>query len=149
MDNYKIKSTNLNLEYKSKIIVSDEYDYGKRLILNFGHTLGHALEALYQYKKISHGDAVYYGMLAASYISFKLGYLSKIELDKIANFINTIDIVKLENIDDDKLLSFIQYDKKQSGNKIRFILLNKIGDAFIHSDVDETTIKESINYINN
>ena len=88
-------------------------------------------------------------MLAASYISFKLGYLSKIELDEIANFIKTIDIVKLDNIDNDKLLSFIQYDKKQSGNKIRFILLNKIGDTFIHSDVDETTIKEAINYINN
>ena len=88
-------------------------------------------------------------MLAASYISFKLGYLSKIELDEIANFIKTIDIVKLDNIDDDEVLSFIQYDKKQSGNKIRFVLLNKIGDAFIHRDIDETTIKEAINYINN
>ena len=63
-----------------------------------------------QYKNISHGEAVYYGMLAEAYISCKLGYLSQLEFNKISKLIRSIHIIKLETININELLSFIKYE---------------------------------------
>jgi 3-dehydroquinate synthase len=82
-----------------------------RMILNFGHTIGHALESYFKFTGISHGEAVYHGMIAASYISMKKGYLKKNNFDKINHFINTIPKASLPSINVKKLLEYIQYDK--------------------------------------
>ena len=66
-------------EFKRDIIMQDEFEENKRMLLNFGHTIGHAIETYYGYKKISHGEAVYYGMSGATFISYKLDYLKEKE----------------------------------------------------------------------
>ena len=81
------------------------------MILNFGHTIGHALENYYDYKHITHGDAVYHGMLAAIYMSFKLEYLNKNDFEDIIEFIQVIPKFKISNIDLDRLRNLLyQYD---------------------------------------
>jgi len=135
--------------HKKNIIVKDEFDQGQRMLLNFGHTIGHALESYYQYKNIMHGDAVYYGMMAASYISYKLEYLSRNDYNIIYEFINAIPKQTLNDIDIDLLKNHLLYDKKRIGNKSNFILLNNIGSAIIKNDVPESIINESLKLLMN
>ena len=132
---------------KSRIIEKDQFDLNERLKLNFGHTIGHAIEAHYNYQSISHGEAVYYGMIAASYISNKKGYLSDKDFNHICSQIHLIQKHKLNNFGDEDIFHYIKYDKKNKGNKLQFILLNNIGSAFIDDCVTNTEIKESIRYI--
>ena len=133
--------------HKKTFILDDEYDYNERMKLNFGHTIGHAIETYFNYKNILHGEAVYYGMLASNYISYHLKYISKVEFMEITKFIKSIPKFQLENIDFEKLYYYIQFDKKQIGNKKNFILLNEIGDAIIEKNVSPSIIKESLQFI--
>tara|TARA_Y100000590_G_scaffold135974_1_gene155576 strand:- start:495 stop:1562 length:1068 start_codon:yes stop_codon:yes gene_type:complete len=135
--------------HKKNIIVKDEFDYNQRMKLNFGHTIGHALESYYQYQNILHGDAVYYGMIAASYISWKLEYLSKDDYNDIYNFINSVSKKALDSIDIKKLKYHLMYDKKRLGNKTNFILLNNIGSAIIQDNIPESIIDESLKLLIN
>ena len=132
---------------KSRIIEQDQFDLNERLKLNFGHTIGHAIEAHYNYQSISHGEAVYYGMIAACYISNKKGYLSDKDFHHICSQIDLIQKYKLNNVSDKDVFHYIKYDKKNKGNKLQFILLNNIGNAFINDSVTNMEIKESIRYI--
>ena len=126
--------------------MKDEYDLKERLTLNFGHTIGHAIESYYNYK-ISHGDAVYYGMLVESYISYKLKYLSKIDFNKIYLFLHSINKTKLKNIDNKKILNHIKYDKKIKYGLNQFVLINKIGSTVIKKDVSNQLISEAVDFI--
>jgi len=134
---------------KINFILNDEFDYGERMKLNFGHTIGHALESYYKFTGISHGEAVYYGMVAASYISMQKGYLNKSNFNKINNFINAIPKSSLKAINGEKLLEYIKYDKKRIRNKVNFILLKDIGEAMIYNDIKDKDILEAINFISN
>ena len=135
-------------EYKRDIVVADQFEKNKRMLLNFGHTIGHAIEAYYEYKNILHGEAVYYGMSGASFISYKLNYLNEKEFHDITNFIESIKKFPLKNINSNSLISYLEYDKKRMGNKNNFILLNNIGNGIIKENIDKELIKESINFIN-
>ena len=75
------------IEYKKSFIAEDEFDKNKRMLLNFGHTFGHALETELEYKDILHGEAILYGMIAAAYLSFKLGkkLVCKLVVDVFGN----------------------------------------------------------------
>ena len=134
-------------ENKSHIIEQDQFDLNERLKLNFGHTIGHAIEAHYNYQSISHGEAVCYGMIAASYISNQKGYLSDEDFNHICNQIHLIPKYELKNVNDENIFHYIKYDKKKIRNKLQFILLNSIGNAFIDDGVTSTEIQESIRYI--
>ena len=129
------------------MLKKDQFDLNERLKLNFGHTIGHGIEAYLDYKSILHGEAVYYGMIAASYISNKKGYLSDEEFNNICDVIHAIPKYKLNNINADKLFHCLKYDKKFFRNKLQFILLNNIGDALIDNSVTSDEIQESIRYI--
>ena len=134
-------------QIKTDIIIKDEKDNSIRNKLNFGHTVGHAIESYFKYKNILHGEAVYYGMIAASYLSNKKGYLSDNDFNKINNFITKIPKYNIENINVYQLLEYIKYDKKILRNKKQFILLNKIGNAIITNHITSEDIKESINFL--
>ena len=134
-------------ENKAFFVEKDQFDLNERLKLNFGHTIGHGIEAYLDYKSILHGEAVYYGMIAASYISNKKGYLSDEEFKNICDAIHAIPKYKLKNINADDLFSYLSYDKKFFRNKLQFILLNNIGSAFIDDGVTSDEIQESIRYI--
>ena len=133
--------------FKESVVAQDQFDKGKRMILNFGHTIGHAIEAYYQDENISHGDAVYYGMIAESYISYKMGFLSDQEYQNIFKFIFSIPKQKISNLNVNKILEYIKMDKKQSINNNRFILLNGLGSGIIKENIDVKIIKEALNII--
>ncbi|MCQ2968836.1 MAG: 3-dehydroquinate synthase [Clostridium sp.] len=128
-----------NIEYiiytccniKKLIVESDERDMGERMLLNFGHTLGHAIEQYYNYKKYTHGVAVAIGMYEITKISEKKGFTKKGSSEKIKeiliknNLPYEIDI-KIENI-----IGGIEVDKKNLGNDLNLILLKEIGNAKI------------------
>ena len=132
---------------KAEIVAEDEKENGLRMILNFGHTIGHALEAEIGYKKISHGEAVVLGMLAESKIALSLKMLSKEDFLRIEGLIakfNPRD--KLKNIDSKRLLQFIGSDKKVASGRIRFVLPRKIGEVEIVEDIESSVIKSAMTY---
>ena len=138
-----------SIKHKINIVTKDELDYNQRMILNFGHTIGHGLENYYNYQNITHGDAVYYGMISASFISFKLKYLTNNDFEDITDFIYKIPKFKIHNVDIDKLYNCLTYDKKNINNINHFIILNKIGHAIIKNNIPKDIIFESMNFIIN
>jgi len=136
-------------KHKINFIINDEFDYDKRMILNFGHTIGHAIESYFNYQNISHGEAVYYGMIGATFISKKYELLSVENFNRIHDFISTIPKLNLQDINCDKVFECIKYDKKRMKNKNYFIVLNNIGKASIVDYVTIEDIKEAINFIAN
>lgn len=117
-------------QIKEEIVQKDPLDRGIRRILNFGHTVGHALEKLSQYS-ISHGQAVWFGILLESRLSEKLGYLSKKELNVIENLMVREDL-KFEIGDQfsgNALYDAMRNDKKSSPFSVRIVLLKQIGEV--------------------
>lgn len=128
---------------KMQYVKEDERDLNKkRALLNFGHTFGHALESASKYE-ILHGEAVAWGMRKASELSQALGYLSKNEGLKILHCLEKYDLFfDLPNsIQVESLISFMYQDKKNKIGSITYILLEKIGKAFVSHDVDLDRIK--------
>lgn len=135
---------------KKEIIEHDEKETGKRRLLNFGHTIGHALETLMGYS-ISHGEAVAIGLLVESYIALQLGHLSQHSFDKIKKILNTYSIpLHLPyKIPIDTFIKTMQLDKKSLKGKPRFIIINDIGVPLEYNDtycthVDESLIKNAL-----
>ena len=128
---------------KAKIIEQDEKDLNLRNILNYGHTIGHAIETLLKFK-LKHGEAVAIGMMAAGRISNKMGMLSNNELYRMKDVIEKAGLVtKAPKIDITQLIEIMKHDKKVLAGKIRFVLLNSIGEA-IMSDVVPLTLVEEV-----
>ncbi len=130
---------------KANVVSLDEKETkGIRTILNFGHTIGHAIEAASQYR-LQHGEAVGLGMRMAGCISYQLGLTSyrnclRMEalLDK-AGLPNKVKGIKIESI-----LGHMQYDKKNIEGKNRFVLMEKIGKVIVKEDIPMPIIKEAI-----
>ena len=99
-----------------------------RRILNFGHTIGHALEALEEFR-LPHGAAVAMGMLVESYISYKMGFLSESDFLEIEALIRSFPFKLEMRFDVQKMLSFLCLDKKAVKGVPRFVLLNRIGSC--------------------
>ena len=129
------------VQLKVNIVEEDESDNNIRNILNFGHTIGHAFETYFEYVKINHGEAVAYGMLYASKLSNVHGNLSEKELERIYGIIKKLNLPEIKNIDIEKILSFIKYDKKNTSQGLNFILLNEIGKACISQNISYNDIE--------
>jgi len=129
--------------HKIDIVQRDEKDLGHRRILNFGHTAGHALESYFNFH-ISHGTGVLYGMKVAAKISLELNKINKKQYIRITDLIDSFNIKSLGNINIDKILNFMYYDKKSSNNKINYIILNDIGSSIINNNIDVEIIKKGL-----
>ncbi len=128
-------------EIKARIVEQDEYDTGLRNVLNFGHTVGHAIESVSGFE-IRHGEAVSLGMIAAVKISQKLGMSVKTDLSRLEKLLKQASLpVKMPDLKTGLLLKVITHDKKITGGKIRFILTQGIGSALISDDLDMNLIK--------
>ncbi|MEA1935514.1 MAG: 3-dehydroquinate synthase [Thermodesulfobacteriota bacterium] len=130
---------------KKNIIEIDEKETGLRRILNFGHTIGHAIEAESDYS-ISHGDGVSIGMIAAARISEKLKYLSSNDRERVENLTRVFGLSCRipESIETEGILSRLKADKKKEGETIKFVLLKKLGMPFINGGVPEEIIEGTI-----
>lgn len=119
-----------NVNIKSAIVTKDEFEAGERKLLNFGHTIGHAVENLHH---IPHGHAVSIGMVAACNLSEQLGHLHFEEAARIVGLLARYHLpVDLET-DHASVFEVLKMDKKRKGDAVQFILLKKIGDADIIS----------------
>ena len=132
-------------QFKMQAVLEDQFDQNQRMVLNFGHTIGHALEA--NNKNMSHGQAIYAGMIIESFISYKLNLLSLENFLIIKNFLSPILTFSLNSIDSNKVLKFITFDKKQLNNAMHFVLLEDIGKTKIKKDIDDLAIIDAINEI--
>jgi 3-dehydroquinate synthase len=120
---------------KARIVEKDERDTGLRNILNFGHTIGHAIEAASDFR-IGHGQAVAVGMVKASAISNRLGIFPSRDFARLKDLLLRAGLpVLMPPVDMSRVLRAIDHDKKVVNGKIRFILPQRIGRAFISSDV--------------
>jgi shikimate kinase / 3-dehydroquinate synthase len=135
---------------KRKYVLKDEKENLKnnnsRAILNFGHTFGHALETYYKYnKKLTHGEAISIGMIIAATLSYKLGYLPLDHLDNIKNHFKLNNLPMSDNrMFNEKIFKIIEKDKKNDNKKINFVLLNKIGSAFLSNNLNLDKIKKTL-----
>ena len=130
---------------KADIVSKDELDNNLRAILNFGHTIGHALELKFGFNKLKHGEAVAYGMLSASYISYKLKKIDKSQYKLLNDTIRSLPLPKLKKLDSNEILTFIKRDKKYIKDKLNYITLKRIGEAEITAGIQDNLIVESLN----
>ena len=128
---------------KSKIISKDEHENDLRKILNFGHTIGHALEAYFGFEKIRHGEAVAHGMICASWISKETGNLTDREYQKLCKIIKKVPLPTIGEFDPDRLMGYIKLDKKNEVGNFCFILLNQLGNAIVEQNISEKLIIKS------
>lgn len=130
---------------KKAIVEIDEREQGLRRILNYGHTLGHALEAVSDYE-LSHGEGVALGMIAAARISAKKNYLDAGQAKRIEELIGLANLpVKIpKSLPAEEIIKRLQMDKKKKGDTIHFVLLKKIGMPFINGGLDKEIIGEVI-----
>jgi len=121
--------------------------FGSRKILNFGHTIGHAIETFFidRHSPISHGEAIAFGIICESWISWKINCLTEKQYDEISkNISNTYPIKEIDQKTTETLLSFMRNDKKNEVGKICFSLLRTIGDCYYDKKVGDVIIQESL-----
>ncbi len=130
---------------KADIVEADELEGGLRRILNFGHTMGHALEAASDYG-LSHGEAVAIGTVAATRISQKLGHLDEAVGDRITALVKQYGLPAHISPDFDakEILDFMARDKKAVGTQVNFVLTKGLGKPFVTSEVPKVVITEVI-----
>jgi len=137
-----------SIEIKNEIVMQDPTENGIRKALNFGHTLGHAIESYFlenENKKILlHGEAIAVGMILESYISWEKELISKTEYLEVKNVINSVfETIVFEENDLQPILDLLIHDKKNEYGKIQFALLNGIGKIKINQEVDNEMIMKS------
>ena len=120
---------------KRAVVEEDPKEHGVRALLNFGHTLGHSIEKLMNFS-LTHGECVAIGSLLAADISCKRGYISEKENEEIKEVYRYFDFPALpEELHAEDIVKETRHDKKMEHGKIKFILLDKVGEAAIHQDV--------------
>ena len=138
---------------KNNVVSEDPTEKGLRKILNFGHTLGHAIESFYlendDKTTLLHGEAIAIGMILEAYISSKTNSLSVKDLNEISKgILKTFSKITFEKEDLKAIIKLLKHDKKNSHGVIKFVLLESIGKAKIDCEVDNAIILEAFEYYN-
>jgi 3-dehydroquinate synthase len=130
---------------KKGIVEMDETEKGLRRYLNFGHTIGHAVEANSDYS-LSHGEAVSVGMVAAAILSERMDYFPAEQRERITALVKALGLPHQvpQNLTAEGILSRLKVDKKKTGEKVNFVLLKKLGMPFINGGVSKDLIREVI-----
>lgn len=134
-----------SVEIKAHIVMEDPWDRKKiRALLNWGHTVGHAIESASGYKEL-HGEAVAIGMSCEGYISYKLGYASREFWQRQDRLISKLELpTKMPEIPVSQLLELMKKDKKALKAKINLIIAEKIGKVFLLPNIEPEQIKEAL-----
>ena len=130
------------VDLKRIVVEKDLLDFGDRLALNFGHTLGHAIEQYYHYQTYSHGEAVGIGMYQLSLISQKLGLTKEGTANQIKKALDLYHLPSMAHVPVKDLKKAMALDKKNINQKLNFVLLKEIGNCFIYPS-DLSLIDES------
>lgn len=127
---------------KASVVSRDELETGLREILNFGHTFGHALELALGYGSLTHGEAVFIGMRAATHLSARL--YPEVAFGAVEEFLERIDLPDVPSeASIERLMDAMQSDKKRRGDDLRFVVLSETGHARVVSGVDEDLVVEA------
>jgi len=131
-------------EIKAEVVSKDERESGLRSILNFGHTIGHAIETATGYRRYLHGEAVAIGMCLEAELSGKLKFIGSDKVRRIKSLVESYGLPSEmpEDIDIKHILSSMELDKKAVAGELRFILPERIGKVKIHKGVSEKVIRE-------
>ncbi len=133
---------------KAEIVEKDEKDLGLRNILNYGHTIGHAVETASDFH-LRHGKAVAIGMVAAARISWEMGFLSQTDLERIRSLVARAGLpANIPDLNIEKIMRAMKHDKKKVGDIIRFILPKAIGEVFVSDDVDSKSTERVLKELN-
>ena len=135
-----------NVALKAAVVAADEREAGVRSLLNFGHTLGHAIEAAgYQ---LLHGEAISVGMVAASEIGRSMGTCSQETADRIATLIERFGLPISADVDGERVMQLIQSDKKKSDGTLRWVLPLEAGGVELRADVPESAVLSGLGRVN-
>lgn len=137
-----------SVRIKSEIVSRDERESGERALLNFGHTLGHALEVASE-GRLLHGEAVAWGMLGEAWISRERRWLPQRSLDRVRALVRDLGAPSLSHdLEIDPLIAYIHRDKKTRGGRIRAVLLREIGRAEM-AEVSEAEMRRALSFLTN
>lgn len=134
-------------EIKKQVVENDPKEKGERAHLNFGHTIGHAIEK-YANFSLLHGYCVALGMVAAAYISFLRGNITKDELLSMEELMKSYGLsTRYYDINNEEVIDNCFHDKKKEGNSIRFVLLDAVGSCYTTTDVTKEEMNIALNYL--
>ncbi|MEO0369239.1 MAG: 3-dehydroquinate synthase [Pseudomonadota bacterium] len=132
---------------KAQIVSNDQFENGERRLLNYGHTIGHAFETIQDYAGLYHGEAVMYGMKCANFISREKGMLSDVEYDRAQAVLSQFELPPLTDVTADKVLEIVSHDKKYINGQLNFIVIDKIGNALVNTEVTADEITASLQVV--
>ncbi len=132
---------------KKLVVEKDPFEENERKLLNFGHTLGHAIEK-YRNFELFHGECVALGCVAAAFISWKKELLSMEEFYEIRDMFVPFGLpISVEDINIEQVIALTHSDKKMENGQIKFILLKKVGKAFIDTSVTDEEMRAALQEI--
>lgn len=132
-------------QIKAAVVAADERESGYRQILNYGHTFGHALEALTRYRRFKHGEAVAYGMIIAARLAVELGLMDRGAAENLESLVRSIGrLPPIADLDARAWLSAMQYDKKVRQKKLTYILPTTIGSVKMVTDVPTRLVTRTL-----
>ncbi len=132
-------------ELKADLTSQDEKEAGIRIVLNYGHTVGHALEAAGNYRLLNHGEAVLLGMIAESSIALALGMIGQDVHDRIVGLIRRVPLkFKANALDVSRAIELMSHDKKSIAGRKRFVLPTRVGEVQVTEGVDRSMIRSSL-----
>lgn len=135
-----------SVELKAQVVTQDERESGLRAILNYGHTVGHAIESLTGYKSVLHGEAVAIGMVTAALIAWEMGLADESLAHRIANLLVRAGLPYKPpaEVSPEAVVEAMKLDKKVAHGKLRFVLAKEIGSSFVTEDVTPELIVRSL-----
>ncbi len=136
-----------SIRMKADVVNKDERENGLRMILNFGHTLGHAIEQVTRYKVLLHGEAVGWGMVAALYIAHRRGTITGRQAERMENLIYLYGPLPALKLRPAKLVAATAADKKNIGGVRRFVLPTGIGEAGVVQDVTPAELEAAAKFM--
>ncbi|MBI4417872.1 MAG: 3-dehydroquinate synthase [Ignavibacteriales bacterium] len=140
-----IRAQSRCVELKASLVSRDERETGERVILNCGHTIGHALEAAGNYRLLKHGEAVLLGLVAESFLALQMNLLPQMSYDRISRLIAGIPLrQRFQKLKRSVVLSMIGRDKKAVGRRNRFVLPVRIGQTRVVENVSASLIGEAL-----
>ena len=131
---------------KAEVVAKDEKESRLRMVLNYGHTFGHALEAVTHYNRYRHGEAVAIGMNCAAQLAVNLGMFSETDFQRQRTLLNCakLPLTFPHNLTPEAICDAMYLDKKTLGGRLRLILPTRIGEVVIRNDVDDQHVLEAI-----
>ena len=133
-----------SVRLKAEVVSAGEHEGGLRRVLNLGHTIGHALETETNYRGFLHGEAVAWGMVAATNIALSVGRTDSVTAGRITDSVLSLGRLPEVNVNARKILARLQSDKKTQNGVVHFILPREIGKVEVASDVPESAVLDSV-----